>query len=157
GRPSHDLAEDHARVAPRSHQGGPGQCVDELGAPDLVDHLPVEAIELLAHRAQRERHVVAGVAVGDGEDVEVVDLLAPLLEVGPGRADHAPKALYGGIGHTRGISWTRPPEAVIMPPNRPAGRRKLGRLGDLVGLQAAGADVNASRATAFLDTDLLEI
>lgn len=31
--------------------------------------------ELLGHRGERERHVSAGVAVGHGEDVELVDLL----------------------------------------------------------------------------------
>lgn len=31
--------------------------------------------ELLGHRGERERHVGAGVTVGHGEDVELVDLL----------------------------------------------------------------------------------
>jgi mannitol/fructose-specific phosphotransferase system IIA component len=31
--------------------------------------------------AHRERHVVAGIAVGDREHVQVVDLLAPLLQM----------------------------------------------------------------------------
>ena len=40
-----------------------------------------QPVDLLQARAQRQRHVVARVAVGDREDVEVVDLLAARLEV----------------------------------------------------------------------------
>ena len=81
GGAADDLAEDHAGVAAGAHQRRPGQRLDQLGAADLVDLEPVEAVELLHHRPHRHRHVVAGVAVGDREDVEVVDLLAALLEV----------------------------------------------------------------------------
>jgi hypothetical protein len=51
------------------------------------------------HGAQGQRHVVARVAVGHREDVEVVDLLAPVLEVRESDRHHAPEALYGRIGH----------------------------------------------------------
>ena len=74
GGAADDLREDDAGVAAGAHQGGAGERVDELGAADVVDHLAVEAVELLAHGVQRQRHVVAGVAVGDREDIEIVDL-----------------------------------------------------------------------------------
>jgi len=45
-------------------------------ATDHVDRLAVHAVELVEHGAHGHRHVVAGVAVRDREDVEVVDLLA---------------------------------------------------------------------------------
>ena len=99
GGAADDLAEDHAGVAARPHQRRPRQRLDQLGAADLVDLEPVEAVELLHHRAHRHRHVVAGVAVGDREDVEVVDLLAASLQIGVGRADDAPEAHDRGIGH----------------------------------------------------------
>jgi hypothetical protein len=99
-----DLAQDHAGVAARPHQRGAGERVDELGAADLVDHLSVEPVELVVHRPEGERHVVTGVAVGDREDVEVVDLLATLVKMGRGRSDDAPESLYRGIGHTGSCS-----------------------------------------------------
>ena len=40
-----------------------------------------ETVELVEHGAQRERHVVARVAVGDREDVEVVDLPPARLQM----------------------------------------------------------------------------
>ena len=84
GGAADDLAEDHAGVAAGAHQRRPRQRLDQLGAADLVDLEAVEAVELLHHGAHRHRHVVAGVAVGDREDVEVVDLLAAFLQVGVG-------------------------------------------------------------------------
>ena len=93
GGAADDLAEDHAGVAAGAHQRRPGQRLDELGAADLVDRLAVEAVELLHHGPHRHRHVVAGVAVGDREDVEVVDLLAARLEVGVSARDDAAEAL----------------------------------------------------------------
>jgi hypothetical protein len=53
GRAADDLAENHARVAAGAHQGGAGEGVDQLRPADLVDHLAVQAVELVAHRAQR--------------------------------------------------------------------------------------------------------
>ena len=58
-----------------------------------------EAVELVEHGAQRQRHVVAGVAVGDREDVEVVDLLAARLELAEGALDDGAEAEEAGIGH----------------------------------------------------------
>ena len=52
GGPTNDLAEDHSRVAPGAHQRGARQSIDQLGAADLVDHLAVEPVELLADGPQ---------------------------------------------------------------------------------------------------------
>ena len=51
-----------------------------------------QAVELVEHGAQRERHVVAGVAVGDREHVEVVDLAAASLELGERALDDRAEA-----------------------------------------------------------------
>ena len=59
----------------------------------------LEAVELGEDGAQREHHVVAGVAVGDGEDVEVVDLLAAGLEVRQRSGDGGAEANQVGVGH----------------------------------------------------------
>ena len=58
-----------------------------------------EAVELVQHGAQRQRHVVARVAVGDREDVEVVDLLAARLEVRERALDDGAEADEAGVGH----------------------------------------------------------
>ena len=70
-------------------------------AADLVERRPLlgQAVELVEHGAQRERHVVAGVAVGDREDVEVVDLLAARLELAERALDDGAEADEAGIGH----------------------------------------------------------
>ena len=47
-----------------------------------------EAVELLDDRAQRQHHVVAGVAVGDREHVDLVDLFAARLERRQPRLEH---------------------------------------------------------------------
>ena len=57
---------------------------------------PSRPVELAHHRAHGQRHVVPGVAVGDREHVQVVDLLAALLEVRVGGFDDPAKALDGG-------------------------------------------------------------
>ncbi len=81
-------------------QRGARDGVDELVAADLVDvALRGQAVELVEHRAQRERHVVAGVAVGDREHVEVVDLLAPCLELRERALDDGAEADQARIGH----------------------------------------------------------
>ena len=108
GRAADDLAEDDTGVAARAHQRRPRQRLDQLGAAGLVDREAVEPVQLLHHGEHRHRHVVAGVAVGDGEDVEVVDLLAPRLQRRVGRADdpsetddrwicHLPGNLIGAV------------------------------------------------------------
>src|SRR5262249_49777905 len=94
-----DLTEDHARVAPRTHQGGASEGIDELGPPHLIDQLAIQTVELVAHRAQRERHVVPGVPVRDREDVQVVYLLWPLVQVRGGGPNDARESLYRGPAH----------------------------------------------------------
>ena len=70
-------------------------------AADLVERALVlgEPVELVEHGAQRQRHVVAGVAVGDREDVEVVDLLAACLELAERALDDGAEPEKAGIGH----------------------------------------------------------
>ncbi len=88
-----ELAEDHAGVAARAQQRGAGDGVDQLLAADLVDlALRAQAVEFLQHGAQRERHVVPGVAVGDREHIEVIDLLAARLKLRESRLDDEAKA-----------------------------------------------------------------
>ena len=90
-RPADELGEDDAAVAAGAEQGGAGDGVDDLLAADLVDRAALllgdEAVELVEDGAQRERHVVPRVAVGDREDVEVVDLLAAGFEMRERRGD----------------------------------------------------------------------
>ena len=84
---------------------------DDLLAPDLVDRaLAVghQAVELGEHGAQREHHVVAGVAVGDREHVEVVDLLAARLQMGERAGDGGPEADQVGVGHGAPMMSARP-------------------------------------------------
>ena len=100
GGATDDLAQDHAGVAPSAHQRRSRDGADDLGALGIaVDRCLLEAVELVDHVAQGQRHVVARVAVRDWEHVQVVDLLAPLLEVRIGDGDDRTKALNGGISH----------------------------------------------------------
>ena len=71
GHTAQDLRGDDTGVAAGAHQGAVGD-----GAGDGL-HVSVggKSGELLGHRGERERHVGAGVTVGHGEDVELVDLL----------------------------------------------------------------------------------
>ena len=71
GNAAQDLRGDDAGVAAGTHQGAMGD-----GAGNGL-HVGIggKGGELLGHRSQRKRHVGAGVAVGYGEDVELVDLL----------------------------------------------------------------------------------
>ena len=67
GEAAQDLGGDDARVATRAHERTPA---------DRLAHLRhgLGGAELRAHRLERERHVRARVAVGDGVDVEPVQL-----------------------------------------------------------------------------------
>ena len=65
--------------------------------PHLVDLAPVDALQGLDHRLQRERHVVAGVAVGDREHVQVVHLVTTLVELAVGGRDDPAESLDGGV------------------------------------------------------------
>ena len=102
GGAADELGEDDAAVAARAEQRRAGHGGDDLVAPDLVDRAALggvgEAVELREHGPQREDHVVAGVAVGDGEHVEVVDLLAARFERGQPRLDQGTEAHDAGIG-----------------------------------------------------------
>ena len=71
GHAAQDLRGDNARVTASAHEGAMGD-----GAGDGL-HVGVggKRRELLGHRGERERHVSAGIAVGYGEDVKLVDLL----------------------------------------------------------------------------------
>ena len=71
GHTAQDLRGDDTGVAAGAHQGTVGD-----GAGDGL-HVGVggKSGELLGHRGERERHVGAGVTVGHGEDVELIDLL----------------------------------------------------------------------------------
>jgi hypothetical protein len=100
-RAADDLGEDHARVAAGAHQRGAGEHVDDLGPAEPVDIDVLEVVELRADRGEGERHVVAGVSVRDGEDVEVVDLLPASFETCVRRAEDPAKAFYRGFGHGR--------------------------------------------------------
>ncbi len=82
GRAADDLAQDHARVPASAHERRASDRAHDLGPLRIAVHgRLLQAIELVDHMAKGQRHVVAGVAVGDREHVQVVDLLAPLLEV----------------------------------------------------------------------------
>ena len=100
GGAADDLGEDHAGVAARAHQRRPRQRLHQRRAADLVEPLAVDPVELVQHRAHGHRHVVAGVAVGDREHVEVVHLLAPGLQGGQRGADDPPEAGDRWIGHS---------------------------------------------------------
>ena len=101
GGAADDLAQDDAGVAARAHQRRAGDGVDDRLAGLGVDRLPVEAVQLAHHGAHGQRHVVPGVPVGDREHVQVVDLLAALLQVPVGGLDDPAEALDGGVGHRR--------------------------------------------------------
>jgi hypothetical protein len=98
-RPADQLGEDDAGVAAGAEQRRAGDRVDDLVAPDLV-HLALagQAVELLEHGAQRERHVVARVAVGDREHVEVVDLFTACFQLCQRTLDDAAEANEARIG-----------------------------------------------------------
>ena len=106
GGAADELREDDAAVAAGAEQGRAGDGLDDLVAADLVDEATSpcervrrEPVELGEHGLQRERHVVAGVAVGDREDVEVVDLAAARLEVRERAVDDGAEADEAGVRH----------------------------------------------------------
>ena len=74
---AHDLGEDDAGVAAGAHERALGD-----GGGHRRDVGDVALLELLDHGAHGERHVGAGVPVGDGVHVEVVDELALSLDGG---------------------------------------------------------------------------
>ncbi len=106
GRPADDLGEDHAGVAARAEQRRARDRADDLVAAGHVDGPAVHAVELVEHRPEGERHVVARVAVGDREDVQVVDLLAAVLELREGGGDDPPEAQQALVRHRRVLHQT---------------------------------------------------
>ena len=80
-----------ARRGRRSRRSRRGRSRRSRPAPD-------EAVELVEHGAQRQRHVVARVAVGDREDVEVVDLLAAAFQLRQRTLDDGAEADEARIG-----------------------------------------------------------
>ena len=76
GEAAEDLREDHPAVAAGAHQ----RAVRRRGEHRVGGIRRGGVARLLHRRAQRQVHVRAGVAVGDREDVEVVDLLLVGLE-----------------------------------------------------------------------------
>ncbi len=113
GRAAHDLREDHARVPARAHQGRPGHFLHQPGP--IVRR---RAVELVDDRPCRQRQVRAGVAVGNGIHVEVVDAAAAALE----RVERAP----GQLLHEREVahalelftSWIRTSTSATRSPVR---------------------------------------
>ena len=99
GGAADDLAQDHAGIAACAHHRGAGDRLDDLGPLRIPLGLLLEPLELGEDRAHRQRHVVAGVSVGDREHVQVVDLLAPLLQMRERDGDDAAEALDGRVGH----------------------------------------------------------
>ena len=113
GGAADQLREDHAGVAARAQERRTRDRLDDLLAPDLVDRAllvcALQAVELVQHRAQRERHVVARVPVGDGKHVEVVDLLTARFQMGERARNSSAEADQIGIRHgNRSISFAGP-------------------------------------------------
>ena len=108
--PAHDLAEDHARVAPGAEEGAFAESLGDALHARLVPHVP-------EHLGAGREHVRAGVAVGNGEDVEGVDLVDVALEVCD-RGSHGPQeagAVAGDADHARRSPASGPtrPVAVV--------------------------------------------
>ncbi len=103
GGAADQLREDHSGVAAGAEQRRTGDRGDDLVAPDLIDRAalggPGKPIELLQHSAQGQHHVVSRIAIGNWEHVEVVDLLATVLERRQTGLDDRPEANDAGIGH----------------------------------------------------------
>ncbi len=154
GGAADQLREDDARVTARAEQGRARDRRDDLVATDLVDCAFAggldQAVELLQDGPQRQHHVVARVTVRDREDIQVVDLLAPVLERGEAGFDERAKANDGRIGHRRrAAGW--------MLVSATGATEALPRLGDLAGLEAARAHIHAAGRPAVVDPHPLEV
>ena len=71
GQAAQNLARNDAGVAARAHERAVRDGLGHIGHRGVGG----QRLDLLHDGPQRERHVGAGVAVGHGEDVELVDLL----------------------------------------------------------------------------------
>ena len=71
-----DLGGDDAGVAARAHERAGGDGAADLGAVGADG----QRRQVVDDRGKRQRHVGAGVAVGNGEHVEAVDLVLALVE-----------------------------------------------------------------------------
>ena len=93
-----DLAQDDPRVAARAHQGAEGDGRRDASGVTLGWR---QALGLFEGGAERGDHVRAGVTVGDGEDVEGVDLVDVGPEVDHGRRERAQqrRAIRGPTAH----------------------------------------------------------
>ncbi len=106
-----DLREDHAGVAARAHQRRAGDLVREPGAV-----VGAVFLKRLVDRAHGQRQVRAGVAVGHGIDVQVVDPAAVRLD----RRARALDELTGALPHALCLTrWmTTSTETTVRPVSR---------------------------------------
>ncbi len=129
GGAADQLGEDHPGVPPRPQQGRSGDRLDDLLAAYLIDRAVLaaaqEAVELVQHGAQRQRHVVTRVAVGNREHVEVVDLLSARFQVNQRARDSRPKADQIRIRHGHS-PITSDPDCERPPPQRRSSVHPLG-------------------------------
>jgi hypothetical protein len=163
GGAADELREDDAAVAAGAEQRGACDGLDDLVAPDLVDravNVHGQAVQLAEDGIERERHVVARVAVGDREHVQVVDLLPARLQVGERALHGHAEADETGVGHETTVS-ARAAGATRWRADgaggEAAGRPGSDGLADLAGLQAARADVHAPGCRTDEDADLLQV
>ena len=119
GGAADQLREDHAAVAASAEQRGARDGVDDLRPPDVVERAIVadlgETLDLGQAGVEREHHVVARIAVGDGKDVEIVDLLPARLEVRERALKAGAEADEAGRRVRRGHARSR-----VMPSRRPS-------------------------------------
>ena len=97
GHAGQDLAGDHPGVAARTHEGPEA---DRLRHPFRVG-AGTDLVGLVERGLHRREHVGAGVAIGDREHVERVDLVDARLEAGHGAPErgHEPRAVAGPPRH----------------------------------------------------------
>ena len=102
GEALEELREDDAAVAASAHERAGVEDRHGLGGGGSVQ--PAEVFKAALHG---EVHVRAGVAVGDGEDVERVDGFGIGAEGGPGRREHGREVgaveTIPGIGRGRSV------------------------------------------------------
>ena len=154
GRTPDQLREDHARVAASAKQRRASHRGDDLVTADVVDRALFgrggQPVELLEHGAQGEHHVVARVAVGDREHVEVVYLARGAPRAPPALLLRRPGNEPGSGQKTRNANGPGPGFSG-------APWARLSGFDDLAGFQAAGADIHATRRSVIVDPHALEV